>query len=75
MLFFCYNYFKIGDSMKNNKGFTLVELLAVVALIGVLTVVAVSTYRGINESSKKKALEAKITQIKAAAENGVERII
>ncbi len=54
--------------MKNNKGFTLVELLAVVVLIGVLSVVAVSTYRGINESSKKKALEAKITQINSAAE-------
>ena len=52
----------------NRKGFTLVELLAVIALIAVLTVVAISTYRGINESSKKKSLEAKITQIKAAAE-------
>ena len=52
----------------NRKGFTLVELLAVIVLIAVLTVVAVSTYHGIHESSKKKSLEAKITQIKAAAE-------
>ncbi len=50
------------------KGFTLVEMLAVIALIAVLSVVAVSTYRGINESSKKKALEAKIQQIESAAE-------
>ena len=54
--------------MKNNKGFTLVELLAVIALIGLLSVVGVATYRGVNESSKKKALEAKITQLKSAAE-------
>ena len=54
--------------MKNNKGFTLVELLAVVVLIGVLSVVAVSTYRGVNESAKKKSLEAKIEQINSAAE-------
>ncbi len=54
--------------MKNIKGFTLVEMLAVIALIAVFSVVAVSTYRGINESSKKKALEAKIQQIETAAE-------
>ncbi len=54
--------------MKNNKGFTLVELLAVIALIAILAVVGIATYRGINESSKNKTLEAKKTQIKAAAE-------
>ena len=54
--------------MKDNRGFTLVELLAVIALIAVLSVVAVSTYRGINESSKQKTLEAKISQIESAAE-------
>ena len=54
--------------MKNKHGFTLVEMLAVIVLIAVLSVVAVSTYRGINESSKKKTLEAKISQIESAAE-------
>ena len=54
--------------MKNKKGFTLVEMLAVIVLIAVLSVVAVSTYRGINKSSKKKTLEAKIEQIESAAE-------
>ena len=54
--------------MKKSRGFTLVEMLAVIVLIAVLTVVAVSTYRGINESSKQKTLEAKIEQITTAAE-------
>ncbi len=54
--------------MKNNRGFTLVELLAVIVLIAVLGVVAVSTYRGVNESAKKKSLEAKIEHITTAAE-------
>ena len=54
--------------MIKRNGFTLVEMLAVIVLIAVLSVVAVSTYRGINESSKKKALEAKIMQIETAAE-------
>ncbi len=54
--------------MKNNRGFTLVELLAVIVLIAVLGVVAVSAYRGISESSKQKALEAKIALLKSSAE-------
>ncbi len=54
--------------MKSNRGFTLVELLAVIVLIAVLAVVAIATYRGVTESSKNKALEAKITQITSAAE-------
>ncbi len=54
--------------MKNSKGFTLVEMIAVIVLIAVLSVVAVSTYHGIHESSKKKTLEAKVNQIESAAE-------
>ncbi len=54
--------------MIKRKGFTLVEMLAVIVLIAVLSVVAVSTYRGISESSKQKSLEAKISQIETAAE-------
>ena len=54
--------------MNDNRGFTLVELLAVIAIIAVLSVVAIATYRGINESAKRKALNAKITQLKSAAE-------
>ncbi len=54
--------------MNRRKGFTLVEMIAVIVLIAVLSIVAVSTYRGINESSKRKTLDAKVEQITGAAE-------
>ena len=50
------------------SAFTLVEMMAVFALIAFLSVVAVSTYRGVNESAKQKTLDAKVMEIKAAAE-------
>ena len=41
------------------KGFTLVEMLAVIALVGLLAVIGVATYTRVNESAKQKTLEAK----------------
>lgn len=63
---------------KNNKGFTLVELLAVIAIIGILSVVAIGVYRGVSNNSKQKAYEAKIEQINNAAskwarENNIDK--
>ncbi len=51
--------YKIGDSiMKNNKGFTFVEILAVIVIIGILmsiSIVGVSKYK---EKAKNKDYEA-----------------
>ena len=41
-LFFWYN--NNGDNMKNNKGFSLVELLAVVAIISILFGIGMADY-------------------------------
>ena len=43
---------------KSEKGFSLIELLVVVAVIGVLTSVIVVGYQGYIESAKKSATEA-----------------
>ncbi len=52
--------------MKKN-GFTLVEMMAVIALVGLLAVIGVATYTRVNESAKQKTLEAKKEQIRSSA--------
>lgn len=54
---------KFKRNSNTEKGFTLVELIIVVAVIGILTAIAIPVYGSIQETSKKNAVEA-------AAENG-----
>lgn len=51
---------------KNNKGFTLVELLVVIAIIGILAVVAVPALFKNIEKGKVADLEADISAIRSA---------
>lgn len=53
----------------NKKGFTIVELLAVIAIIGILSTVAVFSYNGIIEKSRRDALKDNEKSMKAAAED------
>ena len=54
--------------MKNNKGFTLVELMAVIAVIAIIIGIAVPSYINITKSTNQKMLDNKITEIKTKAE-------
>lgn len=51
----------------NKKGFTLVELLAVIVLLAIITTIAVTSMSAIHNNSLKKLLETKIEQIESAA--------
>ncbi len=53
--------------MKKNKGFTIPELLATIAIIGVLLTIAVGSYTGISNSIKKKTYQSKIKLIETKA--------
>lgn len=54
--------------MKNKKGFTLIEILCVIALIAILSVVATVSIVGLSSKSKDNLYCAKIKLIESEAE-------
>lgn len=54
--------------MRNNKGFTLVEILAVVVILGILGILAVAAYSKYIENTKYKAYDTLAESAANAAE-------
>ncbi len=55
-----------------NKGFTIIELLAIIALLALLVLVSVPVYTTIRESIYSKLYDAKITELKRISEKYAE---
>ena len=53
-------------ALKNKKGFTLVELMVVVAILGILVAVAVPVYNSVTEKAQKNACAANLRTIESA---------
>lgn len=56
----------IQKAKKNQKGFTLVELMTVVVIIGILIAIVVPVYRNVQDNAKRRAVEANLRTIDGA---------
>ncbi len=47
--------FKLMNKQRNKKGFTLIELIVVIAILGILALVAIPRLTGFQEAARQKA--------------------
>ncbi len=54
---------KFGQRLKNEKGLTLIELLAVIVILGIIAAIAIPSIAGIIEKAREDAIKADAIQV------------
>lgn len=60
--------FRLINSLKNKKGFTLIELIVVLAVLAIIMAIAVPRFLGIQEDARESADESTGAMLAKAAE-------
>ncbi len=60
--------FRLINNLKNKKGFTLIELIVVLAVLAIVLAIAVPRFLGVKEQAKKDADKSTLGLIAKAAE-------
>ena len=55
--------------MKNNKGFTLIELIAIITILGLIMAIAITSYQRYVTKTRQAAYDTLITTLRTAGQN------
>ncbi len=59
---------KLLRKKLNKKGFTLIELIIVIAILGILAVILIPRFTGMRENANVRAVEANLRNLQSAVE-------